>query len=121
MSRAGFAASLFAAWCQILLVVSLAHMPQMQAADALDCARMCDMDGDADGSSAPQKPDHSGHDCMVCVTCVGHAAQAALVSSPPTLPDRPFNALALLDAYRPRAPPVQPVSAAQPRGPPSLI
>jgi hypothetical protein len=27
----------------------------------------------------------------------------------------------LLDSYRPRAPPVLPVSAAQPRGPPPLV
>ena len=112
---------MFAAWCQVLLVVSLAHMPQMQAADALDCARMCQLGADEDGAPAPQKHDQSGHDCVLCVMCVGHAVQAALVSSPPVLPDRPFIALAVLDAYRPRAPPVQPVFAAQPRGPPSLV
>ncbi|HXA21377.1 MAG TPA: DUF2946 family protein [Acetobacteraceae bacterium] len=124
MGPVGLTALMFAAWCQVLLVVSLAHVPQMQAADPLDCARMCQFDADEagnDGAPAPQKQDHSGHDCVLCVMCVGHAAQAALVSSPPALPERQFTALALLDSYRPRAPPVQPVFAAQPRGPPSLI
>jgi hypothetical protein len=119
VSPAGFAALMFAAWCQILLVVTLAHLPQAQAADALDCIRMCHPDDD--GSPAPKQQDHSGHDCVLCIMCVGHAAQAALVSSPPVLPDRPFITLVLLDAYRPRAPPVKPVLAAQPRGPPALI
>jgi hypothetical protein len=112
---------MFAAWCQVLLVVSLAHMPQMQEADAVDCARMCQMDGDEDGAPAPQHQDGSNHGCILCVMCIGHASQAALLASPPVLPDRPFITVALLDAYRPRAPPVQPVFAAQPRGPPSLI
>jgi hypothetical protein len=112
---------MFAAWCQILLVVALAHTPQAQAADALDCIRMCQTDADDDGAPAPRQQDHSGHDCVLCVMCVGHAAQAALVSSPPVLPDRQFTAVVLLDSYRPRAPPVLPVSAAQPRGPPPLV
>jgi hypothetical protein len=115
---------MFAAWCQVLLVVSLAHVPQMQAADALDCARMCQLDADEAGNGgapAPQRQDHSGHDCVLCVMCTGHAVQAALVSSPPVLPDRQFTAVVLPDAYHPRAPPVQAVFAAQPRGPPSLI
>ena len=112
---------MFATWCQILLVVSLAHMPQAQAADALDCVRMCHGDADDDGSPAPQHQDHSGHDCVLCVMCIGHASPAALLSSPPALPDRQFTVVVLLDAYRPRAPPVRPVFAAQPRGPPPLI
>lgn len=121
VSPVGFAALMFAAWCQILLVVALAHTPQAQAADALDCIRMCQADGDGDGTPAPQQQDHSGHDCVLCVMCVGHAAPVALLSSPPVLPDRQFTVVVLIDGYRPRAPPVQAVFAAQPRGPPSLI
>jgi hypothetical protein len=112
---------MFAAWCQILLVVTLARAPQAQATDAFDCIRMCQADADEDGAPAPRKQDHSDHDCVLCVMCIGHASQAALLSSPPALPDRQFTAVVLLDAYRPRAPPVLPVSAAQPRGPPRLI
>jgi hypothetical protein len=111
----------FAACCQILLVVSLAHMPQVQAADVLDCVRMCQADADDDGSPAPRQQDHSGHDCVLCVMCIGHASPAALLSLPPALPDRQFTAVVLLDSYRPRAPPVRSVIAAQPRGPPPLI
>jgi hypothetical protein len=110
---------MFAAWCQVLLVVSLAHMPQAQAADVLECVRMCQADDD--GAPAPQHQDHSDHDCVLCVMCIGHASPAALLSSPPALPDRQFTAVVLLDAYRPRAPPVRSVIAAQPRGPPPLI
>jgi hypothetical protein len=86
---------------------------------------MCQADGqnDAqdDGSPAPHRQDHSGHDCILCVMCVGHASQAALVSSPPVLPTRQFVAVVLREAYRPRAPPVLLIAAAQPRGPPALI
>jgi hypothetical protein len=117
----GFAALMFAAWCQILLVVALAPMPQAQAADALDCARMCHPDADEDGTPVPQHQDHSSHDCVLCVMCVGHTSPVALVSSPPVLPDRQFTAVVLLDAYRPRAPPVRLIFAAQPRGPPPPI
>jgi hypothetical protein len=117
----GFAALMFAAWCQVLLVLTLARMPHAQAADALDCIRMCHTDADDAGSPAPQQQDHSGHDCVLCVMCIGHASPAALLSSPPALPDRQFIAAVLLDAYRPRAPPVLPVPAAQPRGPPPQI
>ncbi len=112
---------MLAAWCQVLLVVSLAHVPLAQAADALDCVRMCQADADDDGTPAPRQQDHSGHDCVLCVMCIGHASPAALSSSPPALPDRQFAAVVLLDAYRPRAPPVRLVFAAQPRGPPPLI
>jgi hypothetical protein len=112
---------MFAALCQILLVITLAHMPQAQAADALDCVRMCHPDADDDGPPAPQQQDHSGRDCVLCVMCVGHASHAVLLSSPPAVPDRQFTAVALLDAYRPRAPPVCLIFAAQPRGPPPPI
>jgi hypothetical protein len=117
----GFAALMLAAWCQILLVVALAPMPQAQTADALDCARMCHPDADDDGTPTPQHQDHSGRDCVLCIMCVGHASQAALISSPPMLPDRQFTAVVLLDAYDPRAPPVRLIFAAQPRGPPPPI
>jgi hypothetical protein len=112
---------MFAAWCQILLVVSLAHMPQARADDALDCVRMCHPDADDDGTPAPQHQDHSDHDCVLCVMCIGHASPAALLSSPPALPDRQFIAVVLLDTHQPRAPPVRLIFAAQPRGPPSPI
>jgi hypothetical protein len=112
---------MFAAWCQILLVVALAPMPQALADDARDCARLCHPDADDDGTPVPHQQDHSGHDCVLCVICVGHASQAALVASPPALPDRHFTAFVLLDAYQPRAPPIRPVFAAQPRGPPPQI
>ena len=111
---------MFAAWCQVLLVVSLAHMPQAQAADALDCVRMCQADAET-MAAGPAASGSSGQDCVLCVMCIGHASPAALLSSPPALPDRQFTAVVLLDAYRPRAPPVRLVFAAQPRGPPPLI
>ena len=86
VSPVGFAALMFAAWCQVLLVVSLARMPQAQAADALDCVRMCQADADDDGSPAPRHQDHSGHDCVLCVMCIGHASPAALLSLPRRCP-----------------------------------
>jgi hypothetical protein len=112
---------MFAAWCQVLLVLALARVPQAQAADALDCIRMCHTDAEDDGAPAPHQQDHSGHDCVMYVMCVGHASPVALLSSPAALPDRQFTAVVLLDAYRPRAPPVRLVYSAQPRGPPPQI
>jgi hypothetical protein len=135
VTPAGFAALIFAAWSQILLVVTLAqaplahgpraYMPVTESDDVFDCIRMCgadaQADGQDDGAPVPHRPDHSGHDCVLCVVCVGHAWQAAVVPAPPILPERRFAAVVLRDAHRPRAPPVISVAAAQPRGPPALI
>ena len=112
---------MLAAWCQILLVIALARVPQAQAANDLDCVRMCQANADGDELPTPQKQDHSGHDCVLCVMCVAHATSAVLLASPPALPEQRFSGRVLLDAYRPRAPPVRPIFAAQPRGPPPLI
>jgi hypothetical protein len=104
----GFAASLLAAWCQILLLATISLAP-LAIGDA----------GDAT-PPAQQKPAHPTHDCALCVFCLSHAMPAALLSPAPALPERQSVATGRLAAAYPRAPPPRPVAAAQPRGPPSL-
>jgi DUF2946 family protein len=121
VSPFGLAASMFAVWCQILFVSSLVLVPLARAADQLDDVPICHAEVDGNALPIPQKEDHSRHDCVLCVLCLSGASAAVVPASVPALPARHFAARHPLDAYRPRAPPVRLVSAAQPRGPPKLI
>jgi hypothetical protein len=114
----GFAASLLAAWCQILLLATISLAPLAIGAGPAGDAPICHA-GDAT-PPAQQKPAHPTHDCALCVFCLSHAMPAALLSPAPALPERQSVATGRLAAAYPRAPPPRPVAAAQPRGPPSL-
>ena len=115
----GFATSLLAVWCQILLLATISLSPLAIGADPLRNVAICQTD---DGTQpAQQKPGHPAHDCALCVLCLSHASQVALVSPTPTLPEQQSVGIVRLDAAYPRAQPINLIVAAQPRGPPSLI
>jgi hypothetical protein len=115
----GFAASLFAVCCQILLLATISLAPLDAAVDPLGNPPICHL---ADGTQpAQQIPAQPAHRCALCVICLAHALPSAILAPPPTLPDRQPIAIVRFDAAHPRAPPVRLVAAAQPRGPPSLI
>jgi hypothetical protein len=115
----GFAGSLFAVWCQILLLATASLTPL--AIDAVPVGNVPICHADEGTQPAQQKPGHAAHDCALCVLCVSHTLPLALLPPTPTLPDQHSVAAVRLDAAQPRAPPVGLVAAAQPRGPPSLI
>ena len=121
LSRFGFAASLLAVLCQVLLVAALTPVPLALAADPLDGVPICHAETDGDSLPAPRKQDHPAHDCELCALCLSYAQPLAVLSSTPVLPERAFTARVLHDAWQARAPPVRLVSAAQPRGPPPLV
>lgn len=111
----GFAASLVAVWCQILLVASISLAPLAIAADPLGSAPICHV---ADGTQPAQ---HAPvHQCVLCAICLAQAMPSAILSPPPALPGQKIITLVRVGAAQPRAPPLRLVSAAQPRGPPSL-
>jgi hypothetical protein len=115
----GFAASLLAVWCQILLLATISLSPLDISAGPVDDVPICHAD---DGTGpAQQKPDHPTHDCVLCVICLSHASAPSLLSPGPTLPERQSAPIVRLEAPYPRAPPIQLTLAPQPRGPPSLI
>jgi hypothetical protein len=114
----GFAASLLAVWCQILLLATISLSPLAIGAGPAGSVPICHAD---DGTQpAQQKPDHPAHDCALCVLCLSHASPLAILAPPPQLPERQSVVTARRAAAYPRAPPVRLVAAAQPRGPPSL-
>jgi hypothetical protein len=115
----GFAASLFAVWCQILLLATISLAPLANGPDALGNVPICHADGGT--QPAPQNPGQPAHDCALCVLCLSHALPMGVLSPTPTLPDPQSIAVVRLDAARARAPPVRLAASAQPRGPPSLI
>ena len=115
----GFAASLLAVWCQILLLATISLAPLDIGAGPVGDVPICHT---GDGAQpAQQKPDHPAHDCALCVICLSHASPLAILAPPPQLPERKSPTTARRAAAYPRAPPARLVAAAQPRGPPSLI
>jgi len=115
----GFAASLLAVWCQILLLATISLAPLTIDPDPLASVPICHAeDGTRPGQ---QEPLHGTHDCALCVLCLSHHSSLAILSLPLALPAHQSVAIVRRDAAQPRAPPVRPVAAAQPRGPPSLI
>ena len=115
----GFAASMLAVCCQILLLATISLAPLAVAADPLGNAPICHAE-DA-GQQAPHAPTQPAHNCALCAICLAHAAPVAIVAPALALPERQFVATVRLVAAQPRAPPVLLRAAAQPRGPPSLI
>jgi hypothetical protein len=117
----GFAASLLAAWCQILLLATISLAPLELGTGPAGHFPICHADRET--QPAKQKPDQPVpvHDCAQCVLCLSQASPLAILSPAPMLPQRRTLVIVRLDAAHPRAPPVRLVFAAQPRGPPTLI
>jgi hypothetical protein len=114
----GFAASLLAIWCQILLLATISLAPPAIGADPAGSVPICRAE---DGTQpAQQKPDRPVHDCALCVICMSHAWPVAILAPMPQLPERRSVVTGRRAAAYPRAPPVRLVATAQPRGPPSL-
>jgi len=115
----GFAASLLAVCCQILLLATISLAPLAIAADPLGNVPICHAE-DA-GQPAQHAPTQPAHDCALCAICLAHSVAVAILSPTPAVPERQFVATMRLGSLQPRAPPVLLRAAAQPRGPPSLI
>jgi hypothetical protein len=115
----GFAASLLAVWCQILLLATISLAPLDVAVDPLGSLPICHLAGGT--QPAQQSPVQPSHRCAVCAICLTHALPSAILSPTPTLPERHVIGAVRPGEAQPRAPPVRLVAAAQPRGPPSLI
>jgi hypothetical protein len=115
----GFAASLLAVWCQVLLLATISLAPLAISVDPIGNVPICHT---GDGTPpAQQEPDHSTHDCVLCVLCLSHASPLAILAPTPQLPEHQPVATVRLAAAYPRGPPIRLVAAAQPRGPPPLI
>src|SRR5690242_1135203 len=115
----GFAASLLAVWCQILLIATLSLSPLDISGGPVGDVPICH--GDDGTGPAQQKPDRPARDCALCVICLSHASAPSILSPMPTLPERRSTPVVRLAAAYPRAPPIQLTLAPQPRGPPPLI
>ncbi len=115
----GFAASLLAVWCQILLLATISLVPAAMADDPIANVPICHShDRTQPAQPTPAQPPHN---CALCALCLAHAAPLAILPPTPALPERQSVAATQPGAAHPRAPPLRPVAAAQPRGPPSLI
>jgi hypothetical protein len=113
----GFAASLFAACCQILLLATISLAPLAMGTDPAGQFPICHAN---DGTEPAQQPGQPAHDCVLCVLCLAQATPLALLSPVPML-SAPHTVVILRpDATQSCAPPIRLV-AAQPRGPPFLI
>jgi hypothetical protein len=115
----GFAASLLAVWCQVLLLAAISLAPLGAEAQPVGNPPICHTDRGS--QPAPHQPSHPAHNCVVCVVCVSSASPLGTLPPTPMLPDRQSVAGALLKVTQPGTPPLQLVAAAQPRGPPSPI
>src|SRR5271165_2223456 len=100
----GFATSLLAVWCQILLLATISLAPLTIDPDPLASVPICHTE---DGTApAQQEPLHGTHDCALCVLCLSHNSSLAILSLPPALPAHHSVAIVRRDAAQPRAPPV---------------
>ena len=113
----GFATSLLAVCCQILLLATISLAPLAVDADPFGNVPICHQD---DGTAQPG-PGKPAHHCALCAICLAHALPSAILSPTPTLPDRQSITVLRLHAAQPRAPPIRRLAAAQSRGPPPLI
>jgi len=122
MRRAiGFFLSALGAWCQILLLATVSLAPLDAIGDPPAGSPICR--ASADGAMKPwrQAPVRHTHDCAPCPVCLTHALPLAIVSPTGSLPVRRSIDQVRLNAAYQRAPPVRPVEAFRPRGPPVLI
>ena len=116
----GFAATLLAVLCQIVLVATISLPPSI-VADPIGSAPICHGDGDTQAPQQPEKSDHHSYDCALCVLCLSHALSLAVPAPVPVLPEPQSIETVQLAAVWSRAPPVRLAFAPQPRGPPPLI
>jgi hypothetical protein len=113
---------LLAVWCQIIVAATIVLASPATRADQLGgSVPICHADADDPVLPAHDPLSHPTHDCALCAICTAHVLSLAIVSPPPTLPDRHSVGAAQLHIAQPRAPPVRLFDAAQPRGPPPLI
>ncbi len=115
----GFAASLLAVCCQILMLATISLAPLVIGVDPLGNVPICHLESGT--QPAQQTPGQPTHNCALCAICLAQALPPAILPPTPALPDRQAIAIVRLDAAQPRAPPFRRLAAAQPRGPPSLI
>jgi hypothetical protein len=111
----GFAASLFAVWCQVILLVAISLAPLGAGAQPVGNAPICHTDRGS--RPARQQPSHPSRNRVLCVFCVSSALPLGVVSPAPML-QRQFVADVRLNFTQPQVPSVRLVAAAQPRGPP---
>src|SRR4051794_28658908 len=82
----GFAASLLAVWCQVLLLATVSLAPLTIGGDRAENIPICHAD---DGTQpGQQKPEPPAHDCAQCVLCLSHTTALAVLSAVPTRPER---------------------------------
>ena len=115
----GFAASLLAVWCQILLLATISLTPLSRGVDPIGYVPVCHADDD-DTQPAQPAPKEPAHDCALCVVCLTQTPPQAILAPGPTLPARRIIVIAWLDSVQARAPPFRRIIAARPRGPPAL-
>jgi hypothetical protein len=119
-SAIGFGASLFAVCCQVILLATLSFAPQFTISGQAGGSPICHADTDDTTQPVPQAPSgHHEHDCALCAVCIAQSLQLAMASPQASLSDRHSAATIPRHAAQPRAPPVHPVAAAPPRGPPN--
>jgi hypothetical protein len=116
----GFAASVLAILCQIILLATISLPPFAIRAGPVGNARICHADDETQPSQQPEKSDHHSHDCALCVLCLSHAHALAVLAPVLVLPERQSIETVQLAPVWPRAPPVRLTFAPQPRGPPPL-
>ncbi len=115
----GFAASLLAVWCQILLLATMSLVPAAMADDPLGNIPVCHIhDGTSPAQPPPAQP---AHNCALCALCMAQAVLLAILPPTQALPEQQSVATTQPGMAQPHAPPVRRLVAAQPRGPPSLI
>jgi DUF2946 family protein len=118
-SAVAFALAWVAAWCQVVLVVTMSWSALAASLNPLGGAPICHAD-----AGQGQQPSHStddGHDCVLCAICQSHGL-TAVVPTPALVTAAP-HAVARLHLALPqqRAPPLPYLIAARPRGPPFPI
>jgi hypothetical protein len=119
-SAFAFAMAWLAAWCQVVLVVTMSWGALAAGLGALDGTPICHADAEQ-GQPQPAQPAHGAHDCVLCAVCQSHGAFVVVPASAATPRSRNAVALTHFVVAQPRAPPLRQPIAAQPRGPPSLI
>ena len=121
MRAIGIFLSSLGASCQILLLATVSLAPLDAIGDPLAGFPICHVGADGTTDPGRHAPMHHTHDCALCAICLAHASPLAIVSAAPLLPARRSIDQGQLNAAYQRAPPVRPVEAFRPRGPPVLI
>ncbi|HEY7580711.1 MAG TPA: hypothetical protein VH855_24225 [Acetobacteraceae bacterium] len=118
-SAVAFAMAWLAAWCQVALVATMSWGAVGAGPGVPDGTPICHADVEQ-GQPQPAQPVHHGHDCVLCTICQFHGGFVVVPASAVTPNSRNAITLANFAMAQPRAPPLSPPIAAQPRGPPFL-